>query len=240
MVPSATAELPEDTYRWWDGADAATCDVWAVESELGRFAQVVAAGERVIVVVEDAVVALDGAVLWTWRDELPMQVNPASDRVFVTDDGGRTVALDAATGTQVWDAALREGRGVWQSVRDGVLVNREPSSMAMFAADDGALLWERSVPATGVDGTPVITDELVLTMAGEQLVGYSRVDGEQLWVASLTPVLPPCTGPETISPSWRSTTGCTRSCSRRARGSGRIPPRVSSRLRRSTTARSLS
>lgn len=194
VAAASTAELAEDIYCWWEGHDAEKCHVWAVESKLGTFSQVVDAGGRVFVAVEGAVVALDGsdgAVLWTWRDAVPTLVAATADRVLVTDGGGRTVALDAATGTQVWEVALREGRWVWQSVGDGVVVNREPSSMALFAAGDGRLLWERRVQSAGGDGTPVIAEQVIVTVAGEALVGYSRTDGDRLWQAQVTPTLPP-------------------------------------------------
>lgn len=194
VVPALRAEVPGDTYCWWKvGADQ-TCDAWAVESALGApFSQVVAAGERVIVTVEDAVAALDsadGAVLWTWRDEVPALVAATATRVFVTDGGDRTVGLDAATGVPVWEAEVREGRWLWQSVGDGVVVNREPSSLVLYAAEDGELLWERNVQSAGADGTPVIAGEVIITMAGGELVGYARTNGEQLWQVPLAPVMP--------------------------------------------------
>lgn len=148
-----------------------------------------------------AAVSTAGAVLWTH------DLTPASDadddasggglatdgaHVYATTGFGRVVALDAATGAELWEQRLDAAATAAPTVANGVVyvVGNDSRAWALDAAD-GRIIWD--VPGTPspsrVTGSagPVVTDRLVLLpFPSAEVAGVLKLSGLRVWSAPVT------------------------------------------------------
>ena len=114
-----------------------------------------------------AVYASDGKPRWTYDAKLgvPGDLGVTGDRVLVGSRSYDLIALNAATGRELWKHYY------WFSwiesppvVRDGVVYTGSSDATAVYALDlaDGSLRWKSMVPGYPWQRT-VVTDELVIT-----------------------------------------------------------------------------
>ena len=143
-----------------------------------------------------AVSAKDGSARWTYDAKLGVagDVVVAGDRVLVGSRSYDLIALDAATGKELWKHYY------WFSwiesppvVRDGVIYTGSSDALNVYAINlaDGALRWKTGVPGWSWQRTAV-TDSLVIAgTAGAgpfpgsrvgSLVALDRATGAIRWI----------------------------------------------------------
>lgn len=142
--------------------------------------------------------SLEVETLWSTRvgvgsDKQLVKLVPAvaQDRVYAADRKGRVVAIEAASGRQVWaaetGARISAGPGLGEGL---ILVGTSDGEMLALDSADGALKWRAPVSSEvlsvprGLDGVVVVA-----TMDGK-VFGLEAADGRQRWVYDRTvPVL---------------------------------------------------
>lgn len=142
--------------------------------------------------------ALEVATVWSTHvgagsDKQLMKLVPAValNRVYAAERKGRVVAVEAASGRQVWehdtDAPISAGPGLGESL---VLVGTSEGEVIALDAADGTLRWRAPV-SSEVLSVPRAADGVVVvsTMDGK-VFGLAAADGRQRWVYDRTvPVL---------------------------------------------------
>ncbi|QIE54535.1 PQQ-binding-like beta-propeller repeat protein [Pikeienuella piscinae] len=111
-----------------------------------------------------------------------------SGRLFVTTGFGQVVALDAASGEEIWRQKLPAPVRAAPAVSDGVVVvvARDNTSLA-FAAEDGAVRWRVAGAASdaGVFGgaSPAISPGgvAILPFGSGELIAVRATSGQRLW-----------------------------------------------------------
>ncbi|MCX7891956.1 MAG: outer membrane protein assembly factor BamB [Burkholderiales bacterium] len=106
----------------------------------------------------------------------------AGERVYAAAADGSVVALDAATGRQVWrvNAGSRLSAGVGASA-DLVVVGSEEGDAIAFDAD-GELRWRARV-SSEVLAPPLVTGDLVVVRAADnRIFALDARDGRRRWV----------------------------------------------------------
>jgi len=102
-------------------------------------------------------------------------------------DDGRVIALDAATGAVVWEAALGRQISAIPAVGSARVVARTADGLVLgLDAADGAVVWsfEREDPSLSIhgDSAPLISGDAVITgLANGKLVANSVVTGREYW-----------------------------------------------------------
>lgn len=142
--------------------------------------------------------SLEVETLWSTRvgtgsDKQLVKLVPAValDRVYAADRRGRVVAVEAASGRQVWDAEtgvrISAGPGVGEGL---VLMGTSDGEVLALDSADGVLKWRAPV-SSEVLSVPQAMDGVVVvaTMDGK-VFGLEAADGRQRWVYDRTvPVL---------------------------------------------------
>ena len=138
----------------------------------------------------------NGAPIWS-RD-----LTPAADRsgeasgggiaiaqntVFVTTGFGALVALDAATGAEIWTQRLQSAATGAPTVRDGlVYVTSRDSRAWAIDAKNGRVKWQLqagSTPSVMVGGTtPAVSDKFAIFPFGSgEMLAVFRKGGVRIW-----------------------------------------------------------
>jgi len=143
-----------------------------------------------------AVSAKDGSPRWTYDAKLGVagDVVVAGDRVLVGSRSYDLIALDAATGKELWKHYY------WFSwiesppvVRDGVVYTGSSDATNVYALDlvDGSLRWKTAVPGWSWQRTAVSKDLVIAGTAGAgafpgsragSLVALDRATGAIRWI----------------------------------------------------------
>jgi alcohol dehydrogenase (cytochrome c) len=144
--------------------------------------------------------------------------------MYFTVPPGRVLAVDAATGRQIWahehhyefmgggEGPLGQNRGV-ALLGDRVFVGTWDSKLTALSAATGAVLWEVSVgdyPGTYISGAPLVYRDLVVTGVGSPpgfgrgfIAAYDVNTGKERWRFVTVPG-PGSKGNETwAGDSWR-------------------------------------
>ncbi len=144
--------------------------------------------------------------------------------MYFTVPPGRVLAVDAATGHQVWahdhpyvflgggEGPLNQNRGV-ALLGDKVFVGTWDSKLTALSAATGQVLWEVSVgeyPGTYISGAPLVYRDLVVTGVGSPpgfgrgfIAAYDVNTGKERWRFMTVPD-PGMAGHETwAGDSWR-------------------------------------
>lgn len=146
-------------------------------------------------------VSANGQRLWS-RDVTPLGEDAddasggglavAGGRVFATSGFGRVVALDAATGEEIWSQVTGAASSTAPTVYRGVVytVGRDSRAWALDA-DTGRILWEflgtPSVSAIAGAAAPAVTDRLaIFPMPSGELIGTLRQSGLRVWAAPVS------------------------------------------------------
>ncbi|MBW6505523.1 MAG: PQQ-like beta-propeller repeat protein [Rhodobacteraceae bacterium] len=115
----------------------------------------------------------------------------AAGKVFVTTGFGELIALDAASGAEVWRQKFDAGIGGAPTVVNGIVyvVARDASGWAI-RADNGKLVWRLpGTPApsgvTGVSAPAVAGQIAVFPFASGEMIAVLRQRGFQLWQATV-------------------------------------------------------
>ena len=144
--------------------------------------------------------------------------------MYFTVPPGRVLAVDAATGHQVWahdhsyvflgggEGPLNQNRGV-ALLGDKVFVGTWDSKLTALSAATGQVLWEATVgeyPGTYISGAPLVYRDLVVTGVGSPpgfgrgfIVAFDANTGKERWRFMTVPG-PGVAGHETwAGDSWR-------------------------------------
>ncbi len=142
----------------------------------------------------------DGSRIWS-RDLTPKDyderqfgggVAAVGDRLYVTTGFGSVAALDAATGTVIWQKELKSVlRSAPAVAGDRVFVETDQAQTIVLATTDGSQLWTHSgitEPSTLLGtGTPVVTADVAYIPYGSGELYAVRVqNGRTLWQQSLS------------------------------------------------------
>jgi outer membrane protein assembly factor BamB len=183
--------------------------VWSANAgeganDYGRVtAQPVVAGGRVYTMdSQDVVSAFDassGNRLWQFDPEPATArdqtygggIAIASGRAFVTTGYGQALALDAATGREIWRKNLTAPSHGAPTVADGRIFSiTVDNELQVLAADDGRLLWTHNglpEPASlvGAASPAVEGDVVVVPYTSGELFGLRVENGRVLWSDNL-------------------------------------------------------
>jgi outer membrane protein assembly factor BamB len=172
-------------------------------SRYGRIlAPPVAFGDRVFAMDSDSTVSAydrkSGRQLWETNVK-PEDAGPAfgggiafaEDRIFVTTGYAQVVALDAATGKEVWRQGVLAPLRSAPTVSDGrVFAITVDNQLEALAASDGRKLWSHSgTPETagllGGASPAVEGDVVVVAYSSGELFALRVENGRQLWSDNL-------------------------------------------------------
>ena len=184
--------------RVWSAQIAGTTNTRRLAS-----APVVADGMVFVVDTSAVVHAFDantGARRWQHRIEVSGDLEDATfgggaaydgGRVYATNGVGDVVALDAATGAQVW--RVKPGgplRGAPTVAFNNVFVMTQDNQIFALEADDGDVSWQRAaaIGQSGVFGVAAPAAGQGTVIAGfssGELVAYRYENGRELWSDAL-------------------------------------------------------
>src|SRR3546814_13964663 len=114
-------------------------------------------------------------------------VSYGNGRVFATTGWGKVVALDAASGSEVWRTSLNAPlRGAPAVEGDRVVVITQDNQIATLSATDGSTLWESAgtIETSRLLGaaTPAIAlDTVVAGYSSGELVAMRLENGRPVW-----------------------------------------------------------
>jgi outer membrane protein assembly factor BamB len=123
------------------------------------------------------------------RDE--SGVTPAGDLVLAGLPGGKLVALNRATGVQVWDAVVAQPKGANELERitdiaaapivgeDQACAVAYQGRIACYDAVKGTLQWSRDATSSTALGADALT--VYMTDANSVVMAYDRSSGATLW-----------------------------------------------------------
>jgi outer membrane protein assembly factor BamB len=122
--------------------------------------------------MSDQLVAWDmrtGDLAWSNSVSINASAVLLDGRLYVRTSGGLLYAIDAATGTTLWDVPLTSGPDSAVSTDGRSILGSEPSAtgprtLVAFATDDGRRLWQVPLPDSVAYVWPL----------GRQLVGLSE------------------------------------------------------------------
>ena len=121
----------------------------------------------------------DGHTLWTSKREANAAPAIAGNLVIVPSDG-QLVALDAATGHDVWTA---EYSGVAQppAVAEDTVLTAAGTTLVARRAADGTPIWSADLGASAIAPPAVGDAVIVVALDNRQLSAFDRGTGRPIW-----------------------------------------------------------
>lgn len=124
-----------------------------------------------------------GRQVWNTRLNgvtFPLSVTVRAGRFHVAADDGTVVALEAATGRELWrgDAGGRLSAGVGSDGRYAAVVTRGNELVVM---DGGSVTWRKKLESPVVTA-PLVAGERVFIVGVDRVVhAFDAIDGRRLW-----------------------------------------------------------
>ncbi|MCH7712148.1 MAG: PQQ-binding-like beta-propeller repeat protein [Chloroflexi bacterium] len=126
-------------------------------------------------------------VAWIYDTSGTFSASPAivGDRIYITSDDGRTVALDRRTGQPVWEHSSGHSASSTPAVADGlVIVTLRPGLVVGLDRDTGEMRWETDLKH-GVFSSPIVADGSAFVGAADSnLHALDIATGIERWVFS--------------------------------------------------------
>jgi len=174
--------------------------------------QMPAAGGQLVYVVSDAVRAIDifsGDVVWTAGEGTsytapPVYVSPGPNTIaelYVADNQGRVMVLDANTGATLWVASVG-GTANSLAANDHVVVvagNGFVRALARARRNEGQIIWQANVPGN-VPGGVLVDDTGVLAITDSGAIQYFDAFSGAVSMASVQ--FGPLAGHAAVSGVW--------------------------------------
>jgi len=115
----------------------------------------------------------------------------AGDRLFAADRKGRVVALDAASGKQLWSTATGVAVAAGPGAGEGmVVVGSSDAEVIALEAGNGAVRWKAEVSSEVLSVPRTDLDKVIVQTADGSIAALDDADGRQLWINDRTvPVL---------------------------------------------------
>ncbi len=127
--------------------------------------------------------------IWEYVAGSPIVAPPAvvGDRVFLTAEDGRVVALERGTGAEIWRYDSGLIAGVTPAVSDGmVFVVFRPGVVSALSADTGDVIWSKRLQAASLPSATVADGRLFVAESDRnRLLALDAATGETLWDHSL-------------------------------------------------------
>jgi outer membrane protein assembly factor BamB len=119
---------------------------------------------------------------------VPAVVN---DVLYVADRKGRVVALDAASGKQIWSVRIDAPVSAGPAAGGGlVLLGTSNAEVIALDATNGAVRWTAQVSSEVLSVPQLDIDRVIVQTADGTIAGLDTKDGHQVWVSDRTvPVL---------------------------------------------------
>lgn len=135
-------------------------------------------------------------------------------RLYVNLVQGKTVALDAATGTVLW---ARRAVGLTPSSPaidgDRLIVTSKAGAITALRRRDGSLLWQVR-PGASVESSPVVADDIVFVGTGDgRLMALDAITGKPKWAYHVGGTInssPSLVGPNVCVTTYNGAVGCFR------------------------------
>lgn len=124
-----------------------------------------------------------GRQVWSARVDsvqFPLQVAVRNGQFFVAGTDGTVLALDAASGREVWrgQVGARLSAGVGSDGRFAAVVTRDNDLVVL---DAGKLLWKAPL-VSRTTAAPLVAGERVFVMGVDRLVhAFDALDGKRIW-----------------------------------------------------------
>jgi len=127
--------------------------------------------------------------LWKYTGDELIEFPPivVDDRLYVIDNDGLYVALDAESGKVVWKKRLASLNASSPAYEDGVLysVSLEPGQALAVRARDGKVLWRKPLPSRAESSPMVARGRLYFGDEAGQLYALRTKDGDTVWQTEL-------------------------------------------------------
>jgi outer membrane protein assembly factor BamB len=169
----------------WEGCDISAWDaetgdlVWSrsfCSDEGGSITEAVAVEDGRVLATSDALRALDvetGSVLWTNRDvggTSPSVANGVAYLAGAIYGDGPVQAVNAATGSPVWQTTMHGPSSSCPAVSNGVVYVGGADGLYAFDMSTGARLWTSPSAASEFDGSPAVSDGMVFASTADGTV----------------------------------------------------------------------
>lgn len=111
--------------------------------------------------------------------------------LYAADRAGRVVALDAATGSELWSVRTKEPVSAGPAAGNGlVLLGTSNAQVIALNTKDGALRWTATVSSEVLSVPQLDIDRVIVQTADGSIAGLDAQDGHQVWISDRTvPVL---------------------------------------------------
>jgi outer membrane protein assembly factor BamB len=121
--------------------------------------------------------------------KLYFKLRPAEEggRIYVADDGGLVMALDADKGSQIWKTESKAPISAGVGAGDGLaLAGTSSGEILAWSEDDGSLRW-RAPASSEVMASPVAATGVVVGRSIDgRVFGLDAQDGRRLWLYQIT------------------------------------------------------
>ena len=125
------------------------------------------------------------AVAWEYVAGSPIVASPAvsGDRVYLTAEDGRVVALDSDTGAEVWRYESGLVAAITPAVSDGmVFAVFKPGVVSALDAETGDVVWSRRLSVASLPSPTVADGRLFVAETDRnRLLALDAADGQTLW-----------------------------------------------------------
>lgn len=123
-------------------------------------------------------------IRWTFNTARPLLAGPAvvDDRVYLSTEDGRTVALDGRSGQVIWEFETGFPSGSTPAVAGDLIISVvRPGLIVALDKDNGSLRWEVDISAP-IFASPLVVEGTLYLGAGDGLLyAFDAVTGEELW-----------------------------------------------------------